>query len=134
MRFRKIWQGRGWWLGELCEVPRCLLWRHWGVSELYTIFLVSSSINVSIFHITWLDAFQTDLVHALIVMEYFFKIKDRSSCKSLIVEAVFSTALLNHNFFPKPCYFLDFQWPERMMPIDQFLAHRFWRAQGKHFQ
>ena len=25
--FRKIWQGRWWWLGELCEVPRCLLWR-----------------------------------------------------------------------------------------------------------
>ena len=27
MRFRKIWQGSWWWLGELCEVPRCLLWR-----------------------------------------------------------------------------------------------------------
>ena len=26
-RFRKIWQGSWWWLGELCEVPRCLLWR-----------------------------------------------------------------------------------------------------------
>ena len=27
MRFRRIWQGSWWWLGELCEVPRCLLWR-----------------------------------------------------------------------------------------------------------
>ena len=27
MRFRKIWQGSWWRLGELCEVPRCLLWR-----------------------------------------------------------------------------------------------------------
>ena len=23
----KKWQGSWWWLGELCEVPRCLLWR-----------------------------------------------------------------------------------------------------------
>ena len=33
MRFRKILQGSWWWLGELCEVPRCQLWRtlghHW---------------------------------------------------------------------------------------------------------
>ena len=27
MRFRKIQLGSWWWLGELCEVPRCLLWR-----------------------------------------------------------------------------------------------------------
>ena len=27
IRFRKIWQGSWWQLGELCEVPRCLLWR-----------------------------------------------------------------------------------------------------------
>ena len=27
MRFRKIWWGSWWQLGELCEVPRCLLWR-----------------------------------------------------------------------------------------------------------
>ena len=30
---------------------------------LCTIYLVSSSINVSIFHITWLDTFRTDLVY-----------------------------------------------------------------------
>ena len=27
MGFRKIWQGSWWRLGELCEGPRCLLWR-----------------------------------------------------------------------------------------------------------
>ena len=27
--------------GELCEVPRCLLWRDWGVNVLCTMFLVS---------------------------------------------------------------------------------------------
>ena len=27
MRFRKIWWGSWWWLGKLCEVPRCLHWR-----------------------------------------------------------------------------------------------------------
>ena len=27
MRFKKIWQGSWWQLGEMCEVPRCLLWR-----------------------------------------------------------------------------------------------------------
>ena len=29
------------------------------------LYLVSSSINVSIFHITWLDTFWTDLVHQI---------------------------------------------------------------------
>ena len=34
----------------------------WGVIVLCTMFLVSSSINVSILHITWLDTFWTDFV------------------------------------------------------------------------
>ena len=34
----------------------------WGIIVLCTMFLVSSSINISIFHITWLDTFWTDLV------------------------------------------------------------------------
>ena len=34
----------------------------WGVIVLCTVFLVSSSINVSIFHVTWLDTFWTDLI------------------------------------------------------------------------
>ena len=34
----------------------------WGVIVLCTLFLVSSSINVSIFHTTWLDTFWTGLV------------------------------------------------------------------------
>ena len=35
----------------------------WGIIVLCTMFLVSSSINVSIFHITWLDPLWTDLVY-----------------------------------------------------------------------
>ena len=65
MRFKKIWRGNWWQLGELCEIPRWLLWRDWGVIVLCTMFLVSSSINVSIFHSTWLDPFWTDLVPAI---------------------------------------------------------------------
>ena len=53
--------GSWWWLGELCEVTRCVLWRGLRFPYLCTLFLVSSSINVSIFHITWLDTFWTDL-------------------------------------------------------------------------
>ena len=41
LRFRKIWRCRWWWLGELCEVPRCLLWSNWGIIFLCTMFLVS---------------------------------------------------------------------------------------------
>ena len=36
--------------------------RDWGVIVPCTMFLVSSLINISIFHITWLDTFWTDLV------------------------------------------------------------------------
>ena len=36
-----------------------------GVIVLCTVFLVSSSINVSIFHITCLDTFWTDLIYVL---------------------------------------------------------------------
>ena len=39
MRFRKICQGSWWWLGELCEVPRCLLWR--GLRHHYPMYSVS---------------------------------------------------------------------------------------------
>ena len=41
MRFRKIWQGSWWWLGKLCEVPRCLLWRELRSLVLCTMFLIS---------------------------------------------------------------------------------------------
>ena len=53
--------GRLWWLGELCEIPRCLLWRklrcHWPVYNGPCVFF-----NKGFFHITWLDIFWTDLV------------------------------------------------------------------------
>ena len=43
MRFRKIWQGSWWQLGELYEVPRCLLWRglrcHCLMCNVFCIFL-----------------------------------------------------------------------------------------------
>ena len=39
MRFRKIWRGSWWWLEELCEVPRCLLWR--GLRHHYPMYNVS---------------------------------------------------------------------------------------------
>ena len=61
MRLRKIQLGSSWPLGELCEVLKCLLLRGLRPHCLCTMFLVSSSINVSIFHITWLDTLWTDL-------------------------------------------------------------------------
>ena len=39
----------------------------WGMTVLCTVFLLSSSINVSIFHITWLDTFWTDLIYTHIM-------------------------------------------------------------------
>ena len=38
----------------------------WGIIVLCTMFLVSSSINVSILHITWLGTFWTDLVYTVV--------------------------------------------------------------------
>ena len=35
----------------------------WGIIILYTMFLVSSSVSVSIFHITWLHTFWKDLIY-----------------------------------------------------------------------
>ena len=61
-RLRKIRWGSWWWLGELCEVPRCLLWRGLRCPLSYVwcfLYLVSSSVNVSIFHSTWLGALWT---------------------------------------------------------------------------
>ena len=50
---------------ENCEVPRYHFEGDWGVIVLCTMFLVSlsSSVNVSVFHITWLHTFWTDLVY-----------------------------------------------------------------------
>ena len=61
MRFRKIRQDSRWWLGELCEALRCLLWR--GLRHHCPMYNVSciSPVNVSIFCSAWLDTFWTDL-------------------------------------------------------------------------
>ena len=60
MRLRKIWQGSWWWLGELCEVPRCLLPRvlryHWPMYSV-SCFLYLLQKNVSSFNITQPDTF-----------------------------------------------------------------------------
>ena len=39
----------------------------WDINVLCTMFLVSSSINVSIFHITWLDTFWTHFVYNVLL-------------------------------------------------------------------
>ena len=58
MRFRKIWWGSWWQLGELCEIPRCLLWKELRC-HCPILYVLK---NVSIFHITWLDTFWTDFI------------------------------------------------------------------------
>ena len=62
MRFRKI-QGRWRQLWNCVTRSQGAYFEgDWGVTVLCTMFLVSSSRNVSIFHITWLRTFWTDLV------------------------------------------------------------------------
>ena len=49
--------------GRICEIPRCLTLKGTEASLSYIqcfLYLVSSSINVSIFHITWLHTFWTE--------------------------------------------------------------------------
>ena len=74
MKFRKIWRGSWWQLGELCEVSRCLLWRrlrHHSYVQCF-LYLVSSSINISTFHITWLGPFWIYLICPY-CSKYFFE-------------------------------------------------------------
>ena len=63
MRFRIIPWDSWWWFGDLCEVPRCLLWRglrcHCPIQCF--LYLVSSR-NDSIFHIIYLDTMWRDLI------------------------------------------------------------------------
>ena len=44
----------------------------WGVIVLCTMFLVSSSMNASIFHITWLDTFWTGLIFLCLFVIWLF--------------------------------------------------------------
>ena len=62
MRFTKIWQAAdGDW--ENCVKSQGAYFEgDWGIIVLCTMFLVSSSVNVSIFHVTWLDTYWRDLV------------------------------------------------------------------------
>ena len=79
----KKWLGNWWQLGELWEVPRCLLWKGTEASLSYVqMFLVSSLLIVSIFHVMWLDIFWTNLVCGLdifisssfIFSDYYFEV------------------------------------------------------------
>ena len=91
MRFRKIRQG-GWWQFQQRILQSVLnsgrdtgrtLWGPygdyfegaWGIITLWIMYPLSSSINVSIFHITWLDTFWTDLLFHL------------QSCSCLLLQA-----------------------------------------------
>ena len=64
MRFRKIWWGSGRLLGELCEVPRCPLWRglrcHCPMYSVFCIFF-----NKCLFFILhgWILSGQTIYTH-----------------------------------------------------------------------
>ena len=63
------WWGSWWWLGEVCQVPTCLLWS--GLRHHYPTYNVSSSINVSIFHSTWLETFWQTIHICMYVFIYF---------------------------------------------------------------
>ena len=60
--------GQLWGLGELCEVPKVPTLKGTEVESLSYVqcflYLVSSSVNVSTFHVTWLDTLWTDLVYS----------------------------------------------------------------------
>ena len=64
--FRKICWGSWWLLGEMCEVPWCLLRR--GLRHHCPVYSVSCIFfnKCLYFHITWLDTFWTDLACACI--------------------------------------------------------------------
>ena len=65
MRFRKIRQGSWWQLGELCEVPRCLLWRGLRLHcPVYSVSCIFS--NKCLFFLShgWIFSGQTSMDHA----------------------------------------------------------------------
>ena len=65
VRFRKIQKGSWWPLGELCEVPRCLLWRGLRCHCLCTMFLVFCIFFNKCLYVSYLDTFWTDPVYHL---------------------------------------------------------------------
>ena len=71
MRFKKIRWDTWWPLGELCEVPSCLPWRglrcHCPMYSV-SLYLVFSSVNISIFHLYgWIPSKQTPYLNLLII-------------------------------------------------------------------
>ena len=107
MRFWKIWWNSWWWLGELSEVPRCLLWR--ALRHHYPLYLVSSSINVFIFHIAWLVTFWTDLVCFLffiIVLPPFLSLIDTAFRFGWFYLPYIISSIPLHYIFPIKCWLL----------------------------
>ena len=62
------------------------------------LYLVSSSINVSIFHITWLHTFWTDHVYYLII--HYFILLNLYNCSFIITMLVFKIMYLGELFAP----------------------------------
>ena len=92
---KKMQRGHWWRLGELYEVPRCLLWKDWGIIVLCTMFLISSSINGSIFHVTCLDTLWTDSIFIFQV----HMLKNKELCFSNV--ALSFLFLVVFDLFPK---------------------------------
>ena len=75
----------------------------WGTIVLCTMFLLSSSINVSIFRITWLDTFWTDLVFLPVLLASYLRNHCQIQC---------------HEAFP-PCFLEQLHITNRKMRLCQ---------------
>ena len=67
MKFRKIQWGSWWWLGELCEVSRCLLEGNWDIIVLCTMFLVSCIFNKCLYFSHYMVRYLLDRPHILVM-------------------------------------------------------------------
>ena len=119
MRFRKTWQDSCWWLGELREVPRYLLWR--GLRHHCPMYSVSCMLyllqSMSLFFIlhSWIPSRLTSYVYTHIIYMYaysfnshYLKLKHSRSCQNywyklslcftwaICVASLFLETLYNH--------------------------------------
>ena len=77
MRFRKIWQSSWWWLGEMCEISRCLLWRQVGhPCPMYNVVSCIFFKKMSLFFILhgWIPSGQTSYIRISITQKYYLKL------------------------------------------------------------
>ena len=61
MRFRKIQWGSWWWLGELCEIPRCLLWK--GLCPMYNVLISNIFFNKCLYFSYYMAGYLLDRPH-----------------------------------------------------------------------